>query len=205
MTHIADNTVTITRNEFTLGKQHKRKGDFMGSGYVIPDGMSKAEFTKLYAEWNKKLNASGHIELERITPLGLASPFFASHPQYNSPNQDSNHTLRQFTQDKQDYYHFISVMAQHADFQTLFGYRHHKYLRWLADKTSEGHTLDTLLYMTRTYSRKVDCYKGGQNFKKNISRSKVYELQRQFLDILLDWHRSHDEGLMHNSSESESE
>lgn len=59
-------------------KRVKKAGTEMGIGYVIPDGVSKSDFRKLYAEWEAKLAASGFEDLEYRAPAqtGKFSPYF---------------------------------------------------------------------------------------------------------------------------------
>lgn len=174
----------------------------MGIGYVMPAGMSKKEFFKLYSDWNKKLEKSGHTELERFTPDGLISPFFNSVASSNSPAGSAASALRRFTPEKQDYYHFISVFAQNADFKKLYGPRIAKFYQWLMERSAEGLTLDTLLHLVRTKSEKDSrAYVGWFYFKTKWNRGTLYKLQQKLIQDCFTWHRTDPEGYWYDSGE----
>jgi hypothetical protein len=66
------------KDKFNFAKLENVDKHYQGIGYHVPAGYTKQEIQKLFKLWNKKLQNSGHVELEYFssTSPGRSSPFF---------------------------------------------------------------------------------------------------------------------------------
>lgn len=83
----------------------------MGSGHIIPAGMSKDEYVKIKRKWDKKLANDGFVDIEVSDDEGYVSPVFQKQHGWTS-NAASTDALRRHSPEKEQFYRLCSIFLQ---------------------------------------------------------------------------------------------
>lgn len=168
-------------------------------GYFIPKTVSKQDFYDVYAEWNAKLEAESFPDIEITNRDGHSQPLFRGVKGKKTLNKSAAAIAMLFDQNQLDYYHMISVFAEH----NLWQFRYYEdplvsgqFAQWLMQRTSEGLTVDQMFALAKTFSRKDPLVlKAFYKFKKSLTRSFLYNTQKKLLSELFEWHRTNPAGV----------
>ena len=99
-----------------------KQSQTMGSGHVVPEGMSKAEYVKLKRKWDAKLEkslaADGLADIEQSDDDGYVGPMFSQYHGMTS-NAASSHVMRRHTPEKERFYYLCGVFLTCFKWDTL--------------------------------------------------------------------------------------
>lgn len=181
----------------------KKRQKLQGMRPVTPSNMTMTQYQKLFKEWNRKLQDSGHNDIENIypTPVGTFTPFFRKDPQSMTLSRDSTHALEAYDSNTEEYYRMCRIYLEHCNWKQKFKRMHGAY-KFIFSMHTNGAAYNTIAKYFRTDAKtrlklrqKYDVRPPSPTILRRQSIFWVHTHIQKILACMFEWHKTHPDGL----------